>query len=144
MSIERFCSIGSPSIRYPEIQREIQNLLKETEKSLQELPRPPSADPMSETVRLVAAFTRDLAQLVEGTPEGDGLLQKIRPHQYAFRKAIRATAPDFRPYNSNAKGETELQPPTFLSHEEQTHQVSSDADAIYIDYVMDLAHKCVH
>ena len=33
---------------------------------------------------------------MEGSPQEDGLLQQIKPHQVAFKKAIRSTAPDFR------------------------------------------------
>ena len=52
--------------------------------------------------------------MFEGTPEADGLLQSIRPTQMRFRKAIRATAPAFRPYERRYAASRTLQ--ALLSH----------------------------
>lgn len=109
-------------------------MLKETNKSLRNLPKPPSKDPVGEVIHMVATFTRDLARYIEGTPQEDGLLQSIRPLQEEFRKAVAATAPDFRAYESDANRDD------FLTEEEKS---KSDANAIYIDDVMKLARMCV-
>lgn len=109
-------------------------MLKETSKSLRSLPKPPSKDPVGEVIHMVASFTRDLARCIEGTPEEHGLLQSIRPLQEGFRRAIRATAPDFRAYESDANRED------FLTAEEQSQP---DVKVIYIDEVMKLARMCV-
>lgn len=53
---------------------------------------------MAEILHLLGDFSRDMATHLEGTPDEDGLLQLIRPRQDQFRKAIKATAPDFRPF----------------------------------------------
>ena len=84
--------------RLPDIHEELQGLLRKTEASIVQLPRPPSGNPLGEIYQLIGDFTRRLTQHVEGTPDPNGLLQSIRPAQLQFRKAVRETAPEFRPY----------------------------------------------
>ncbi|EMD32900.1 hypothetical protein CERSUDRAFT_76972 [Gelatoporia subvermispora B] len=98
--IERLSAVLSSLItkRLPEVQDELQQLLYDTNDSLRRLPKPPSADALAEILHLLGDFSRDMATHLEGTPDEDGLLQLIRPRQDQFRKAIKATAPDFRPF----------------------------------------------
>ncbi|KAG6382183.1 hypothetical protein JVT61DRAFT_833 [Boletus reticuloceps] len=84
--------------RLPEIQDELVNTIRETEADISKLPRAPSNDPVSEVLQALNAFSRELFRRVEGTPDANGLLQTIRPHQQAFRRAIRSTAPVFVPW----------------------------------------------
>ena len=81
------------------------NTMHQTEEKLRALPKAPSADPVGEVLQLLGDFARDLDYRVEGTPEEDGLLQTIRPHQEAFRVAIRRTAPNFVPWKKTANKE---------------------------------------
>jgi hypothetical protein len=132
-------------VRLPELQEELQGLLEETQKRLSELPSPPSPEPVNEIIRLVTKFTRNLARHIEGSPEGDGLLQSIRPYQNDFKQAIRATAPEFRPYDSASPQSGLPEPPSFLSQEERAvdYPPTNMGICIHIDEVMNLAQKYV-
>ncbi|TRM70037.1 P-loop containing nucleoside triphosphate hydrolase protein [Schizophyllum amplum] len=104
--IRRLSDILSDLIskRLPEIHEEIEATLRRTHQALDELPPAPSADPFSDISRLVNAFVQDAHENVKGVPDENGLLQTIRPEQERFRKLIRATAPDFRPYARRSEG----------------------------------------
>ena len=82
------------------------------------LPKPPSNDPRGEISSLLHAFTSDLAREIRGVLDDGGLLQAIRPAQETFRRAIRMTAPDFRPFERKFKGTRHLGRATFLHTEE--------------------------
>ena len=92
------------------------NEMHQTGEKLRALPKAPSADPVGEVLQLLGDFVRDLGYRVEGTPEEDGLLQTIRPHQEAFRVAIRRTAPNFVPWKKTA--DKELPKAGFLDDED--------------------------
>ena len=85
----------------PELEIELQNLLKETEATLEKLPPAPSDDAQGEVVLLVSNFARELANYVEGTPEDNGIHQLIRPLYGAFLAMIRGTAQKFCPFGPN-------------------------------------------
>ncbi len=113
-----------------------------------------------EIIHLVAGFTRHLSKHLEGTPDDGGLLQSVRPAQEDFKRAIRATAPDFRAHPRrptiersarNSYGESEEEEeeeevqesiplPTFLSNEEVVGKLDGQ-NPIYIDEVMRRADK---
>ncbi|KAF8839962.1 hypothetical protein BDN67DRAFT_1011889, partial [Paxillus ammoniavirescens] len=119
--------------RLPEIQKELMNALQETEAELRALPRAPSGDPVGEVLHVLSSFIRDLSRRLEGTPEEDGLLQTIRPHQEAFKRAIRETAPDFVPWEKTQRGRV-LPKARFLANEEEDDEDStSDCDEEYVD-----------
>src|SRR5204863_319349 len=82
--------------------------------------------------------------LDEGISDEDGLLQSLRPFQLRFQKAIRATAPRFRPYERALSGSQEFPRFDFLTDEENESEVcfASILDtiaAIYVDEVFDRA-----
>lgn len=89
--------------RLPELQDELRILLEKTQESLKTLPKPPSTDALTEILHLIGDFSRDLARHLEGTPDEDGLLQAIRPAHETFKRAIRATAPNFKPFEKSQK-----------------------------------------
>jgi len=91
------CSYSS----LPELEVELQNLLRETEAALERLPPAPSEDAQGEVVLLVSNFARELATYVEGTPEDNGIHQLIRPLNREFLAAIRGTAQKFCPFGVN-------------------------------------------
>ena len=137
-------SLSSPS-RLPHIQEELQKLLAATDEKLTQLPKPPSTDSLSEVLYLLSTFTRVLGKYLDGTPYADGLLQSIRPACDTFRKAIRATEPDFRPYDrkmaaSNPEVHTFIVP-SFVSNEGIPFVPLDDKRAIYIDDVMRRARE---
>ncbi|KAI0782967.1 P-loop containing nucleoside triphosphate hydrolase protein [Abortiporus biennis] len=147
--------------RLPELQDELQKLLQKTEDSLRQIPKPPSSDALGEILHLLSNFSRDLSTHLEGTPDEKGLLQTIRPAQEAFKRAIRETAPDFRPYERPSRTSLEdssdesdsgdgsnsdsraVQPPSFLSSEEAPVISRNDNNAIFVDEVMKRAQDAI-
>ena len=129
----------NPGLRLPELADELQSLLKQTELRLRKLPKPPPENPVAEVIEMVSGFSRSLSTYVEGTPDEQGIHQTIRPLHMKFSKAIRDTAPDFRPYKA---GETmPFIPPCFLTAEKT--ELGGDEGAIYVDRVMDMALQYV-
>jgi hypothetical protein len=80
------------------------------------------------------AFTSDLLRHVEGVPDdehslfgaGIGLIQAIRPAQERFRRAIRETAPNFKPFERGTGGKKHLPRAEFLRSEEGDEGEASD------------------
>ncbi|KIM36795.1 hypothetical protein M413DRAFT_448928 [Hebeloma cylindrosporum] len=134
--VERLSSVLSDLItkRLPEIQDELERSVIATRKLLGQLPRAPSSDPRSEISTLLHAFTSDLLRHVQGVPDdehstfgaGIGLIQAIRPAQERFRRAIRETAPNFKPFERDTGGKKHLPLPEFLRSEEGDEGEASD------------------
>ncbi|KAG6810925.1 hypothetical protein H0H92_009760 [Tricholoma furcatifolium] len=161
--VDRLSSILSDLIskRLPEIQEEINRSIANTRESINNLPKPPSRDPRNEISTLLHNFVRDLAKRVTGTPT-DGLLQAIRPEQDSFRRSIRATAPDFQPFEKRYRRKKKIGRARFLvgeeGHEDETtidddgasslsgfgddrhSDIVPNPDAIYIDEVLERAN----
>ncbi|KAJ6607333.1 P-loop containing nucleoside triphosphate hydrolase protein [Mycena sp. CBHHK59/15] len=97
--IDRLSSILSDLIskRLPQIQIELENTIQKTRTGLQQLPKPPSSDPVGE-VESLHQFMGELNNILEGVYHPEGLLQVIRQAQEQFRREIRYKAPDFRPF----------------------------------------------
>ncbi|KZT27153.1 hypothetical protein NEOLEDRAFT_1131161 [Neolentinus lepideus HHB14362 ss-1] len=137
--------------RLPEIQDELQNMLRKTEVALRELPPPPSADPVAEVLNMIADFMRRLSLEIKGTSDENGLLQQVRPEHVAFKWEIRKTAPVFRAYEKkrsvHSSNSNSVIPPAasphFMAHEDGYLVREDEARAIYIDEVMDRARKAV-
>ncbi|KAF8176928.1 hypothetical protein BJ912DRAFT_1146717 [Pholiota molesta] len=135
--VDRLSSVLSDLIsqRLPPIQVELERSIRATRTLLARLPRPPSADPRSEIITLLHAFTSDLSRHVEGVPDdksstfgkGIGLIQAIRPAQERFKMMIRATEPNFKPFKRSEAGKKRLGPATFLENEESDEE-ASDVD----------------
>ncbi|KAJ6579851.1 P-loop containing nucleoside triphosphate hydrolase protein [Mycena sp. CBHHK59/15] len=81
----------------PQIQIELENTIQKTRTGLQQLPKPPSSDPVGE-VESLHQFMGELNNILEGVYHPEGLLQVIRQAQEQFRREIRYKAPDFRPF----------------------------------------------
>ena len=132
------------TLSLPEIHEELQHHLRKTEKQIEDLPKPPSNDPFSEVLHLIGEFTRSLARHLEGTPAPDGLIQTIRPMQIQFQRAIRATAPDFRPYARSEAATRNLPEASFLENEERFEARPEDnGKEIFIDEVFERAQMWV-
>jgi hypothetical protein len=122
--------------------------MQNTEDEIRKLPKPPSNDPFGEVLHLIGNFTRHLSRHLEGTPERDGLLQSIRPAQLQFQRVIRATAPNFRPFDRSFTPARTLPAPEFLAHETEHEQVEVKegfdlGNPIHIDEVFKRAQECV-
>ncbi|KAF8143506.1 P-loop containing nucleoside triphosphate hydrolase protein, partial [Mycena galopus ATCC 62051] len=103
--IDRLSSILSDLIskRLPQIQIELETTIQKTRAGLQQLPKAPSSDPVGEVASLLHQFIGELNNIIEGIYHPEGLLQAIRPPQEQFRREIRHTAPDFRPFEEPAE-----------------------------------------
>jgi len=132
------------------LEEELEKLLDRTTHDLSRLPSPPSSEPVGEILRLIGSFARSIEYLVEGTPDDNGLIQSLREPRRSFKKAIRQTAPDFRPLARPKKSERSLKwpaipeapPPIFLKDEEEEWQdQTSSSDAIFIEDVMKRANS---
>ncbi|KAF8145482.1 P-loop containing nucleoside triphosphate hydrolase protein [Mycena galopus ATCC 62051] len=154
--VHRLSSILSDLIsqRLPQIQVELETALQQTRASIQRLPKPPSDDAILEVTTLVHSFIRELDRMIEGVPHAEGLIQTIRPAQEEFRRNIRRTAPDFRPFESGQKrGKIQhmFPDPDFLRDEEghehwfrpsDNEQASITARVpIYVDQVLTKAEN---
>ncbi|KAF9461878.1 P-loop containing nucleoside triphosphate hydrolase protein [Collybia nuda] len=156
--VERLSSILSDLIlkRVPEIQEELEKSILGTREALTKLPKEPSRDPRNEISNMLHVFVTDLAKRIEGIPDEDGLLQCIRPAQEKFRRALRVTAPDFRPFEKRYEETKTLGKASFLSHEDGYEEIRPrdsrnnlvlDRDStytrrpVYIDEVMERAHQ---
>ena len=85
-----------------------------------------------------------MEQLVRGAPDENGLIQKLRGPQHKFKRAIRQTAPDFRPLERPEVVDTTPVPSlSFLSSEEtESDQEPSDTSPpIFVDDVMERANE---
>ena len=92
------------------------------------LPSKPSDDPRSEISTRLHGFTSDIARQVEGTPNivlgsaslltSRGLIQTINPNLEQFWRAIRSTAPNFRPFEKGDVHHKHLHEASFLRSEE--------------------------
>lgn len=119
-------------------------MLAKTEEDIGRLPKPPSNEPLSEILRLIGAFVRDVEKHTEGTPSEAGLLQQLRPFQEEFKRSIRRTAPAFCPFErQNARPSVPV--PSFLTNEDDAESLQlSGSREIYIDEVMEHARTYVH
>ncbi|KAJ7152852.1 P-loop containing nucleoside triphosphate hydrolase protein [Mycena filopes] len=143
--IDRLSSILSDLIskRLPQIQIDVENTIQKTRAALRQLPKPPSSDPVSEVAGLLHAFIAELDKVLEGVPYNDGLLQAIRPAQERFRREIRRTAPDFRPFEESSVPQPFAEPP-FLGNEDGNVVTGEEPAApplIFLNQVMDRAHS---
>ncbi|KAJ6451821.1 P-loop containing nucleoside triphosphate hydrolase protein [Mycena vitilis] len=120
--VKRHISSNLTSYELPVIRNEVSTAIKQTRDRIAQLPKPPSDDPVNEISMLLHTFVADLHRMLEGVPRADGLLHSIRPAQERFRREIRRTAPDFRPFEARRKTKNEAQTvypdPDFLLKED--------------------------
>ncbi|KAJ7249503.1 P-loop containing nucleoside triphosphate hydrolase protein [Mycena haematopus] len=132
------------SKRLPQIQIELENTIQKTRDGLHKLPKPPSSDPVGEIASLLHQFMGGLDNVLEGVCDSQGLLQTIRPAHKRFRREIRNTAPEFRPFEETE--ENLFSPFPFLVHEDgragsgdTQASGAGEASLIFIDEVLDRA-----
>ena len=114
--------------RLSEIHQELEKSIAATRGFLIGLPKAPSSDSLNKICTLIHSFTVDLARHIEGIPNHDGLLQTIRPAHEKFRKSIRMTAPNFRPFESSLKEQRHLSRASFLANEETEDEAGEASD----------------
>ena len=138
----------------------MKKLLEKIKRDLEDLPPPPSSAPLSEVLRLITDFTKEVEKQGEGIPGYDGLLHQVKQPQDEFRIAIRRTAPYFVPqFRDRPESEGQLYPvqvravprpskkharPPFLVGEEDPDEIElNDGKKIFIDDVSNTAEWCV-
>ncbi|KAI9465220.1 P-loop containing nucleoside triphosphate hydrolase protein [Lactarius psammicola] len=131
-----------------QLQEELDRLLEQTQQDISRLPGPPSSEPVAEILKLIGTFVRSIESLVSGTPGASGLMQTLRGPQNEFKRAIRQTAPDFRPLErpqTQVVDNTPFPPPSFLSSEETEweQQPGNTSRPIFVDDVMEKANCAV-
>ncbi|KAG8736179.1 hypothetical protein FRC10_009636 [Ceratobasidium sp. 414] len=132
----------------PSLLSEIHRLNQSTIESLRALPDEISDDPAGAVLNLVMDFHREVSTHVEGIPDGDGLIQQIRTAQDKFRRSIRSSAPDFRPFkrpsNDGGKGNVPNMPVfAFLNEEEPTEAEEISDRTLFEDDVSKLSKQAV-
>jgi hypothetical protein len=120
-------------IRLPELQHELRNRLSSTRSSLAQLPDQ-TRNPVTKASKILGDFLSAVERHLEGAPGRDGLHQNIRQASGQFVAAIRASAPDFRPYPSSA-AKTFPSGSNILPY---LDVVSENNRIIYLDEVKDL------
>ncbi|EMD32890.1 hypothetical protein CERSUDRAFT_160914 [Gelatoporia subvermispora B] len=166
--VERLSEVLLDLIRrtLPGLMKQVKRELKEVEAKIQQLPPAPGDDALAQVLLLLNNFSRDLSHHMDGTPY-DGLVQSLRPAQDEFRRTIRGTAPDFRPYESSKKRADPLKPDELMTRlgvpcsvaelcrdspprVSTIHDVVSDDEddeddrrAIYVDEIMTCADSAV-
>jgi hypothetical protein len=122
------------------LQEELEKLLKQTNGDISSLPKPPSSEPMEEILKLIGQFIRSVENVVIGAPDDDGLIQALCGPQEVFKKEIRQTAPDFRPFErpDDVQAMPVLPSPSFLSSEESEPewQPVDAAQVLFVEDVM--------
>ena len=119
--------------RLPELQYELRNLLASTRASLAELPEQ-TRNHVAKASKIIGTFLGAVEKHLEGAPGKDGLHQSIRQPLREFTVAIRASAPDFRPYSSSSQisfGDAIILPYPNVS--------VNNSGRIYLDEVKELA-----
>ncbi|KAF8514308.1 P-loop containing nucleoside triphosphate hydrolase protein [Gautieria morchelliformis] len=137
------------SKRLPELTQELQMALRRTKDELEKLQAPTFKDPIMEMMHLIGDLSDSVFRHAEGVSyvisrsskaqAGFNQFERIRDVHEDFRKRIRSTAPDFRPFDSPAAGTvgwtySMSSEPSFLTSEEKGSSPHS-SEPIYLDDV---------
>ena len=97
----RSCSLLQHShyCSLPGLKEDIDKLLASCIKDLNALPPPLASDPQIEVLERVNTFCDVFKSLVNGSHEDKRLAQRNRALYALFKRDIRGTAPDFRPFD---------------------------------------------
>jgi hypothetical protein len=131
-----------PSLRLPEIKKELELNIDKVRTNLSHLPKEPSSNPQLDVATILHGFTKDLALHIEGIPEKNGIIQLLRSYQSVFRRSIRQTAPDFRPYKKESTNKPTFPSSfDFLKSEDDEPLLTFNSKPIYVDEVMQRAEE---
>ncbi|EKM56235.1 uncharacterized protein PHACADRAFT_207519 [Phanerochaete carnosa HHB-10118-sp] len=101
----------------PKLRREAKESLDTVRERLSALPPPPSDNPASELLRMITSFCDKVQSLIRGAESHERLIQKCRPAYKTFKRDIRRTAPQFKPYDSS------------LPHARRNYESSIDSES---------------
>jgi len=102
-------------------------MISKTREQIERLPKPPPQNALNEVAKLIKDFDADVRRHIEGVPYKEGIIQRIRIPQEKFCRAIRATAPDFRPSDRPRVPEARIEasPYNHMQNEYSTNHFSS-------------------
>jgi hypothetical protein len=83
----------------PRLREDVDGLLTRYKRDSEALPPPLEHDPQIEVLKRVNAFCDDFKSFVNGSHEDKRLAQRNRAIYSDFKREIRGTAPDFRPFD---------------------------------------------
>ncbi|KAG1838318.1 P-loop containing nucleoside triphosphate hydrolase protein [Suillus subluteus] len=83
----------------PRLREDVDALLAKCAKDIDELPPPLENDPQIEVLGRVNAFCDDFKSFADGSHQDKRLAQRNRALYAIYKRDIRGTAPDFRPFN---------------------------------------------
>ncbi|KAI0319288.1 P-loop containing nucleoside triphosphate hydrolase protein [Amylostereum chailletii] len=130
------------SKRVPELVGELEGQSKSVGKELRDMG--PVVSESSAVARLHELIYNFLNNIKSATSLGgnadQNLLNSLHSEESTFKSAIRATAPDFRPWESNVSGQPGLPSPTFLVDEVGAGIIESGVP-IFIDTVGDAVNR---
>ncbi|KIK78305.1 hypothetical protein PAXRUDRAFT_334451 [Paxillus rubicundulus Ve08.2h10] len=92
--------IGHIEKSLPKLKQDVDRLLASCLEDLSALPAPLSSDPQIEVLGKVNDFCAAFKSAVDGTSSDKRLAQRNRALYATFKKDIRGTAPDFRPFEN--------------------------------------------
>ena len=93
-----------PGHSLPVLRQQSKDSNKKIAELLDSLPPPPSENPSAELIRLITAFSGEVENVIQGRESHERLIQICRPAYVTFKKDIRATAPQFRPFVHEGQG----------------------------------------
>ena len=120
--------------------QETESQLRETESHLGKLPATPSKDTQGEIISLANGFAHRLTAYIEGTPDENGIHQKIRPLNKALVTAISSTARKFCPFEKDSKSLTRL---SSLVPDDEPPTHGNDENATCIEEVTEMASEMI-
>jgi hypothetical protein len=96
----------------------VETRVQSLEEEIERLPVKSTEDPLKVILRLMAAFKKDVEQLVKGRPDAGkmGLVQTFRSSKQRFSVAISRQAPEFKPYNRPPAKSPNFQTPSMGSN----------------------------
>ncbi|TCD67241.1 hypothetical protein EIP91_000370 [Steccherinum ochraceum] len=82
----------------PGLREKCKESLRLAKSDLEKFPPPASDQPAAELLRLITGFSTNVECLVRGSDNFEHLLQRCRPAYATFKRDVRGTSPDLRPF----------------------------------------------
>ncbi|KAG8993005.1 hypothetical protein FRB94_011150 [Tulasnella sp. JGI-2019a] len=92
----------------PKLRFDASRSRESTRQLLTKLPPAISENPSAELLRMITAFSGEFRNYTTGVSDYASLIQQCKPAYEGFRDAVRATAPDFRPYTVKERKKYQL------------------------------------
>jgi hypothetical protein len=141
------------TLRLPQILAEIMRQLQLVNAELLEIPAHRCEDPRREVLILLRDFTKKVSKHVDGLPPpasndpldpaSQGLIQAINDASERFRVKVHQTAPQFRPWNSNATIGAQQRNSMLATVRVDDADGTAVGPVFHLDEIMDIAKRSV-